>query len=197
MIGEYIQAWLVREGDQILMPDNTVWCTVECIQGESDTGRLFMGFIEPGFSRPTPVQYMIVRRKTSLCVYCGKPDEGERAIHLSAEAAMEGDGPEVPLCLQCGAHETPTCEEIWAHLRAQGVPSRPVDRVLEPKRPLEPMKLYMNEHLARGQIDYMSRVLMEASGRDDVHVVLYEEHGVHYVKLVDDDGNRVVLEEEP
>lgn len=125
MIAEYIKAREVRAGDQVLMPDDTTWCTIENIhRDEFDTGVLFVSFAKSGFARSNLDQYMIVRRKTLLCVYCGNVAEGERAIHLSVASMMDGEGPEVPLCLKCGAHETPTCAEIWAYLRAQGVPER-------------------------------------------------------------------------
>lgn len=49
------------------------------------------------------------------CAYCGKSAEGNHAIHRDGL----GVGPEVPLCDACGAHETPTCDEIWARISSR------------------------------------------------------------------------------
>ena len=46
------------------------------------------------------------------CVYCGAPAEGNYSIHRDGFC----EGPEVPLCDACGAHETPTLAEIWARI---------------------------------------------------------------------------------
>lgn len=43
------------------------------------------------------------------CANCGKPAEGNHAIHRDGFAV----GPEVPLCDTCGACENPSCVEIW------------------------------------------------------------------------------------
>lgn len=59
---ETSKAWLVKEGDRILMPDDRTWCTIESIQRESDTGRLLMLFVEPGFARHDPDEMVRVRR---------------------------------------------------------------------------------------------------------------------------------------
>jgi len=47
------------------------------------------------------------------CAYCGKPTEGQYAIHRDGL----GKGPEVPLCNDCGSGDYPTLDEIWADLR--------------------------------------------------------------------------------
>jgi len=52
---------------------------------------------EPEHPTPTP------------CAYCGKPSEGNHAIHRDGF----GVGPQVDLCDACGGDETPTCEQIW------------------------------------------------------------------------------------
>lgn len=44
------------------------------------------------------------------CAVCRKKTEGEYSIHRDGF----GEGPEVPLCNECGSGEPPTCEEIWA-----------------------------------------------------------------------------------
>ncbi len=121
---EFIKAWTVREGNLILMPDHTTWCTVEKIQRESDTGLLFIALAEGGFTRPQPDEYMTVRRDRPMCVNCDEPAEGNRSIHLSEEAMWEFGEVQVPLCDKCGSRETPTCESIWERLRSQGVPER-------------------------------------------------------------------------
>lgn len=48
------------------------------------------------------------------CVHCEKPifGEPERSIHRDGI----GYGPELPLCLDCGGEELPTCEQIWAKI---------------------------------------------------------------------------------
>jgi len=50
------------------------------------------------------------------CAYCGKPSEG----YFSIERDGFGEGPEVPLCVEHGAYETPTCEEIWERISMAG-----------------------------------------------------------------------------
>lgn len=55
--------------------------------------------------------------KTHECAACGA------AIRGRAKDTIHRDGfclgPEVPLCEPCGAHETPTCAELWAAIRAR------------------------------------------------------------------------------
>ncbi len=46
------------------------------------------------------------------CAYCGKPAEGHFSIHRDAF----GEGPEVPLCDECGGESTPTEIEIWSRI---------------------------------------------------------------------------------
>lgn len=46
------------------------------------------------------------------CVYCGKTSEGYFSIHRDGF----GEGPEVPLCNQCGGFESPTPEDIWCKI---------------------------------------------------------------------------------
>lgn len=62
-----------------------------------------------------------------VCGICGdvKPEKEECAacgsliVDFSYSIHRDGfcDGPEVPLCDACGAHETPTCGELWAAIR--------------------------------------------------------------------------------
>jgi hypothetical protein len=51
------------------------------------------------------------------CSFCGKPSEGYFSIHRDGFS----EGPEVPLCIECGKGERPTCEEIWQHISENGV----------------------------------------------------------------------------
>lgn len=51
------------------------------------------------------------------CVYCGKPSEGEYAIHRNSEMW----GVTLPLCNGCGAYALPTCEQIWDVIKAKGL----------------------------------------------------------------------------
>ena len=55
-----IVAWRVREGTQILMPDNRTWCTVKSISREK-TGLLFMTLVEGGFTTERPDALLRVR----------------------------------------------------------------------------------------------------------------------------------------
>lgn len=43
------------------------------------------------------------------CSYCEEPAQGNYSIHRDGM----GEGPEVPLCDECGGHPTPTEHEIW------------------------------------------------------------------------------------
>jgi hypothetical protein len=51
------------------------------------------------------------------CAYCGKPSEGNYAVHRDGF----GVGPEVPLCDECGNDDTLSCPDIWDRI-AQLVP---------------------------------------------------------------------------
>lgn len=53
------------------------------------------------------------------CAYCGEPTQRNHTIHRDGY----GVGPEVPLCDEHGADETPTCEEIWARIVARAAVS--------------------------------------------------------------------------
>jgi len=46
------------------------------------------------------------------CAYCGRPTSGGYSIHRDG---MD-EGPEVPLCDDCGSEAPPTLEEIWAKI---------------------------------------------------------------------------------
>lgn len=53
------------------------------------------------------------------CEACGKPvvldAQGEPLYSIHRDGFLEG--PEVPLCANCGAHETPDCDWLWALIR--------------------------------------------------------------------------------
>jgi len=49
------------------------------------------------------------QEEQKICVYCKKPAQGNFSIHRDDF----GEGPEVPLCDECGKDPTPTCEQIW------------------------------------------------------------------------------------
>jgi NAD-dependent SIR2 family protein deacetylase len=53
-------------------------------------------------------------QKAFRCVYCGNVETGdpEWTIHRDGFA----DGPEVPLCSECGESEAISCEAIWRRL---------------------------------------------------------------------------------
>lgn len=62
------------------------------------------------------------QKRRPECAFCGIPiiGEPEHAIHSTPEM---NDGDEVALCYAHGAHETPTCGEIWDRIeerRARG-----------------------------------------------------------------------------
>lgn len=46
------------------------------------------------------------------CAFCGKPHQGNYALDRDGFC----EGPQVPLCDDCGAHETPTMHQIWARI---------------------------------------------------------------------------------
>ena len=46
------------------------------------------------------------------CAYCGKPAEGNFLVHRDGFC----DGPDVPLCDECGSETEPTLVEIWAKI---------------------------------------------------------------------------------
>jgi NAD-dependent SIR2 family protein deacetylase len=48
------------------------------------------------------------------CANCGKQFEGE--VEFAIHRDGFGIGPEVPLCIDCGAFPLPTCEEIWLNI---------------------------------------------------------------------------------
>ena len=54
---------------------------------------------------------MTERDKRQRCAYCDTPLIGEPAYSIHRDGF--GEGPEVPLCEQCGAHLSPTYEQIW------------------------------------------------------------------------------------
>jgi hypothetical protein len=47
------------------------------------------------------------------CAACGQPAQGNFAIHRDG---MD-EGPEVPLCDDCGSEPYPTCEQLWERIR--------------------------------------------------------------------------------
>lgn len=49
------------------------------------------------------------------CAACGKPAEGNAAIHRDDFNV----GPEVPLCDACGLDELPDCDTLWAMIAAR------------------------------------------------------------------------------
>jgi hypothetical protein len=54
------------------------------------------------------------------CAACGQPP-GRATIHRDGF----GEGPEVPLCSDCGDHETPSCEELWRRIADRRSRKRP------------------------------------------------------------------------
>ena len=55
--------------------------------------------------------------KGVFCSFCGVDIKGE--VEFSIHRDGFGEGPEVPLCVECGSHPTPTCEEIWSKISQQ------------------------------------------------------------------------------
>jgi NAD-dependent SIR2 family protein deacetylase len=51
------------------------------------------------------------------CANCGKQFEGE--VEFAIHRDGFGIGPEVPLCIDCGAYPRPTCGEIWFNIAAR------------------------------------------------------------------------------
>ena len=118
---------------------------------------------------------------SEICAYCGDVAEGNYAIHRDGF----GIGPEVPLCDGCGSEETPTCEQIWHRIRRRMVGADLVGLQ-------GPIQLGNALAQVQSNVDYLSKRLIEASGRDDVEVVAFEKKGMHFIKLVDADGNTVL-----
>lgn len=60
-----------------------------------------------------------VQQKTCVCAYCGKPAQGQYAIHRDGL----GEGPEVDLCNACGDCDDTvlSCEQIWEKFKKDGV----------------------------------------------------------------------------
>lgn len=52
------------------------------------------------------------------CAACGQPSSGNDTIHRDGF----DEGPEVPLCAECGDLPMPTCEEVWAMIAARRKP---------------------------------------------------------------------------
>ena len=48
----------------------------------------------------------------NACAYCGRPSQGHFAIHRDGM----GNGPELPLCNDCGGYPVPTLQDIWARI---------------------------------------------------------------------------------
>lgn len=65
---------------------------------------------------------MSEKRRAPECAACGKFSEGNASIHRDGF----GEGPEVELCDECGMAELPTCETVWAMIRARRGPCRVV-----------------------------------------------------------------------
>ena len=53
-------------------------------------------------------------RQKLQCSFCGNYLCGE--VQYSIHRDGFDNGPEVPLCVDCGAHATPTLDEIWARI---------------------------------------------------------------------------------
>ena len=53
-------------------------------------------------------------RKGVFCSFCGTEIKG--SVEFSIHRDGFGIGPEVPLCVECGSHRVPSCEEIWAKI---------------------------------------------------------------------------------
>lgn len=51
------------------------------------------------------------------CAACGTEIVGEVEHTIHRDGFSEG--PEVPLCERCGAHELPTCQDLWAAIRVR------------------------------------------------------------------------------
>lgn len=54
--------------------------------------------------------------KEESCSYCGLVIRGEVMFRIHRDGM--GEGPEVPLCKNCGGGSEPTCEELWRFFAA-------------------------------------------------------------------------------
>ncbi|KKK98813.1 hypothetical protein LCGC14_2638980 [marine sediment metagenome] len=62
----YVLAWQVTDGDQVLMPDDTTWYTVESVATEPD-GSLLLLFAEGGSARRKGTDEVTVKRPRRSC----------------------------------------------------------------------------------------------------------------------------------
>jgi hypothetical protein len=53
----------------------------------------------------------------NACMFCGRWADGQFSLHRDGFSV----GPELPLCSDCGGHETPTLGEIWDYTALPGV----------------------------------------------------------------------------
>ncbi len=58
------------------------------------------------------------------CAACGNPaalDSDGAPLHTIHRDGFD-DGPEVPLCDDCGSHETPSCDALWRMIAGRRLP---------------------------------------------------------------------------
>ena len=70
--------------------------------------------IAGGVSREDVAKEVLRILKETHCAYCFAVIKGE--VHFAIHRDGFGVGPEVPLCVECGSHLTPTCEDIWSKI---------------------------------------------------------------------------------
>ena len=69
------------------------------------------------------------------CSYCNVPIVGEPTIRLHRDAM--GEGPQMPLCNDCGGRREPSCEEIWDHTNEADVfAGDPLPELIEAEDPV-------------------------------------------------------------
>lgn len=52
----------------------------------------------------------------NACCYCGKKADGNYSIERDGFLSNQAGAPQVPLCDEHGAHESPSLQEIWARV---------------------------------------------------------------------------------
>lgn len=82
-------------------------------QGKSDPSELLTC---PVVMSADTLREILARGSAGLCAFCGGAVSSDYGIHRDGL----GEGPELPLCTDCGSHEKPTCEEIWARISTKG-----------------------------------------------------------------------------
>jgi hypothetical protein len=70
---------------------------------------------------------MTTKQTQVECAACGQLCAGDYSVHRDGFC----DGPEVDICRDCGAYETPTIQTVWAMIARRRGPQTIVARIGE------------------------------------------------------------------